>query len=127
MAKCLFQPIPSSYLMGLAGILYFSIFLFTPIESTSRAGYMWPQNTGVESIATVSWTVFSSSIFVLVALVLSMYLIFEHLSAYNKPEVHPVFRLTVLAIPSSILFSLSIHNMFISNSSYFILFRNRNF
>ncbi|XP_057442837.1 protein LAZ1 homolog 1-like isoform X2 [Lotus japonicus] len=99
MAKCLFQPIPSSYLMGLAGILYFSIFLFTPIESTSRAGYMWPQNTGVESIATVSWTVFSSSIFVLVALVLSMYLIFEHLSAYNKPEEQKFLIGLILMVP----------------------------
>jgi len=52
---------------------------------------MWHQNLGVDSTGTVSLTVFSASIFVLVALVLSMYLVFEHLAAYNQPEVHPFF------------------------------------
>lgn len=73
--------------MGLIDILCSSIFLFTVVESTSRSGSMWLHNVGVESTGTVSWTVFSASIFVLVALVLSMYLIFEHLAAYNQPEV----------------------------------------
>lgn len=73
--------------MGLMDILCSSIFLFTVVESTSRFGSMRPLNIGVESAGAVSWTVFSSSIFVLVALVLSMYLIFEHLAAYNQPEV----------------------------------------
>ncbi|KAI9111811.1 hypothetical protein K1719_017501 [Acacia pycnantha] len=40
----------------------------------------------VESAGTFSWVIFNSSIFVLVALILSTYLIFEHLSAYNQPE-----------------------------------------
>jgi len=77
--------------MGLMGILCFSIFLFIPVASTGREGNMWLQNIGSETRGTVSLTVFSASIFVVVALVLSMYLVFEHLAAYNQPEVHPVF------------------------------------
>lgn len=73
--------------MGLLNVLCSCIFLFTVVESTSRSGSMWP-GIGGESTGTVSWTVFSASIFVLVALVLSMYLIFEHLAAYNQPEVY---------------------------------------
>ena len=72
--------------MGLVGILCSSVFLFIPIESTGRAENMWHQNLGLDSTGTVSLTVFSASIFVLVALVLSMYLVFEHLAAYNQLE-----------------------------------------
>ena len=72
------------------GILCFSIFLFIPVESTGREGNMWLQNLGAESRGTVSLTVFSASIFVVAALVLSMYLVFEHLASYNQPEVNSV-------------------------------------
>nr|XP_029144123.1 protein LAZ1 homolog 1 isoform X3 [Arachis hypogaea] len=72
--------------MGLLDILCSSVFLFTLVEATSRSGNIWPLNVGAESTGTVSWTVFTASIFVLVALVLSTYLIFEHLAAYNQPE-----------------------------------------
>jgi Kef-type K+ transport system membrane component KefB len=90
--------------MGLIDILCSSIFLFTVVESTSRSGNMWLHNVGVESTGTVSWTVFSASIFVLVALVLSMYLIFEHLAAYNQPEVGT--RVPLLLTFESYLFFL---------------------
>ncbi|KAK2444170.1 hypothetical protein P8452_22250 [Trifolium repens] len=85
--------------MGLMDILCASIFLFTVVESTSRSGIMWPHNVGVESTGTVSWTVFSASIFVLVALVLSMYLIFEHLAAYNQPEEQKFLIGLILMVP----------------------------
>ncbi|RDY04226.1 Protein LAZ1-like 1, partial [Mucuna pruriens] len=86
--------------MGLMGILLcFSIFLFIPAESTSRAGNMWPQNLDAESTGTVSLTVFSASIFVLVALVLSMYLVFEHLAAYNQPEEQKFLIGLILMVP----------------------------
>lgn len=80
-------------------ILCSSIFLFTIVESTSRSGSMWPQNIGVESTGSVSWTVFSASIFVLVALVLSMYLIFEHLASYNQPEEQKFLIGLILMVP----------------------------
>lgn len=85
--------------MGLIDILCSSIFLFTVVESTSRSGNMWLHNVGVESTGTVSWTVFSASIFVLVALVLSMYLIFEHLAAYNQPEEQKFLIGLILMVP----------------------------
>ncbi|CAL0327451.1 unnamed protein product [Lupinus luteus] len=85
--------------MGLADTLCCSIFFFSLVESTSRSGNLWPINIGVESTGTISWTVFSSSIFVLVALVLSMYLIFEHLAAYNQPEEQKFLIGLVLMVP----------------------------
>ncbi|KAG5111936.1 hypothetical protein JHK82_035205 [Glycine max] len=85
--------------MGLVGILCSSIFLFIPVESTSRAENMWHQNLGVDSTGTVSLTVFSASIFVLVALVLSMYLVFEHLAAYNQPEEQKFLIGLILMVP----------------------------
>ncbi|GAU47845.1 hypothetical protein TSUD_404220 [Trifolium subterraneum] len=85
--------------MGLMDILCASMFLFMVAESTSRSGSMWPNNVGVESTGTVSWTVFSASIFVLVALVLSMYLIFEHLAAYNQPEEQKFLIGLILMVP----------------------------
>lgn len=73
--------------MSLTGALCYAIPLYTFFESTVKSGNMWLLTLGVESTGTFSWVIFSASIFVLVALVLSMYLIFEHLSAYNQPEV----------------------------------------
>lgn len=72
--------------MGWRGILCSSFFLFTLVSST-RVGDMWPLNLSAESAAAISWPILSASMFVLVALFLSMYLIFEHLAAYNQPEV----------------------------------------
>ncbi|KAF7816744.1 protein LAZ1-like protein 1-like [Senna tora] len=72
--------------MSLTAALCSSIFFFKFIESISRSTNMWLLNLGLESAGTFSWTIFTSSIFVLVALVLSMYLILEHLAAYNQPE-----------------------------------------
>ncbi|KAK7385049.1 hypothetical protein VNO78_30756 [Psophocarpus tetragonolobus] len=85
--------------MGLVGILCSSLFLFIPVESTGRAGNLWFQNLGVESTGTMSLTVFSASIFVLVALVLSMYLVFEHLAAYNQPEEQKFLIGLILMVP----------------------------
>ncbi|XP_020206324.1 protein LAZ1 homolog 1 isoform X1 [Cajanus cajan] len=85
--------------MGLVDILCCSLFLFTLVESTSRSGIMWSLNGGLESTGTISWTVFSSSAFVLVALILSTYLIFEHLSAYNQPEEQKFLIGLILMVP----------------------------
>lgn len=73
--------------MGWKGGFYLFFFLFTLVESSSRAGNMWLLNMGAESAFVINWPVVSASVFVLVALLLSMYLIFEHLAAYNQPEV----------------------------------------
>lgn len=80
--------------MGWTGGFYFVFFLFTLVESSSRSG-MLVLNLGTESTYVINWPIFSASIFVLVALVLSMYLIFEHLAAYNQPEVCSLIALLV--------------------------------
>ena len=74
-------------LMGWTRGFYCFCFFFTLVESSSRSGKMLLLNLGTESSYTINWPILSASIFVLVALVLSMYLIFEHLAAYNQPEV----------------------------------------
>lgn len=101
-------PITSFYRMGLTGIFCFSTFLFIPVESTGREGNMWLQNLGAESRGTVSLTVFSASIFVVAALVLSMYLVFEHLASYNQPEVNSVFTFNWLSYFTSVFFFCNI-------------------
>ncbi|RZC18114.1 protein LAZ1 homolog 1-like isoform X1 [Glycine soja] len=85
--------------MGLLDIVCSSIFLFTLVEATGRSGIMWPLKIGVESTGTITLAVFSSSIFVLVALVLSTYLIFEHLAAYNQPEEQKFLIGLILMVP----------------------------
>ncbi|WVZ20091.1 hypothetical protein V8G54_007413 [Vigna mungo] len=85
--------------MGLVDILCSSRFLFTLVEATSRSGAMWPLKLEMESTVTIGWTVFSSSIFMFVALVLSTYLIFQHLAAYNQPEEQKFLIGLILMVP----------------------------
>ncbi|GAB4844706.1 hypothetical protein Ancab_038108 [Ancistrocladus abbreviatus] len=56
------------------------------IESTSRSGKVWSLSLGNGPTFLHSWMITTAFIFVLVAIVLSTYLIFEHLAAYNRPE-----------------------------------------
>ncbi|KAL6209278.1 hypothetical protein ACLB2K_020220 [Fragaria x ananassa] len=60
---------------------------------------MWPLNLSAESAAAISWPILSASMFVLVALFLSMYLIFEHLAAYNQPEEQKFLIGLILMVP----------------------------
>ncbi|GER38764.1 hypothetical protein STAS_15286 [Striga asiatica] len=54
-------------------------------------------NAGTSSL--YSWAVTSAAIFVMVALLLSMYLIFEHLAAYNQPEEQKFLIGLILMVP----------------------------
>ncbi|GAB2230334.1 hypothetical protein Drorol1_Dr00014596 [Drosera rotundifolia] len=85
--------------MGFRGIFYSFLFLLTLVESTSQTGNVWPVGlvTGPKSL--YSWTILTASIFVLVALVLSTYLIFEHLAAYNQPEEQKFMIGLILMVP----------------------------
>lgn len=56
-------------------------------ESTDRLSRFWSVSTNGGTSSLYSWAVTSAAVFVMVALVLSMYLIFEHLAGYNQPEV----------------------------------------
>lgn len=104
--------------MGRRELFYCLVLLLPLAESSSRLGSGWLLNLGAETSVELSWTSFSASIFVLVALVLSTYLIFEHLGAYNQPEVHPttlsVWILDIYVV--LLLFSLFLVQCF-SNSS----------
>lgn len=74
--------------MGLTDIVSSSLSSFLHSnDSSSHFSEVWALSFGAETATAFSWTIFSASVFVLVALVLSMYLIFEHLAAYNQPEV----------------------------------------
>ncbi|KAM7507857.1 hypothetical protein LguiA_018310 [Lonicera macranthoides] len=87
--------------MGWRGIL-FSLFCFlTLVESSGRPWPVWSINLGVTGGPTVlySWTISSASIFVLVALILSMYLLFGHLAAYNQPEEQKFLIGLILMVP----------------------------
>ena len=74
--------------MGWKEISLSLFFLLLLAESSGGSAEMRLINLGAGQSLLYSWTISSASVFVLVALVLSMYLIFEHLSAYNQPEVH---------------------------------------
>ena len=74
--------------MGWRGVFYSLFFLLNLVESSTRSGKMWSLNLHAASAIAFSWPIYSASIFVTVAVLLSMYLIFEHLAAYNQPEVY---------------------------------------
>lgn len=85
--------------MGRRELFYCLVLLLPLAESSSRLGSGWLSNLGVEASFELSWTSFSASIFVLVALVLSTYLIFEHLAAYNQPEEQKFLIGLILMVP----------------------------
>lgn len=67
-------------------------------ESSNPFSEIWSLS-GAETASAFSWTIFSAGIFVFVALVLSMYLIFEHLAAYNQPEEQKFLIGIILMVP----------------------------
>ncbi|EEF36230.1 protein LAZ1 homolog 1 [Ricinus communis] len=85
--------------MGWTGAFCSLFFLFTLVESTRSSGKVWTLHLDAESVGNISWPIFSASIFVLVALFLSMYLIFEHLAAYNQPEEQKFLIGLILMVP----------------------------
>lgn len=85
--------------MGWRGIFYSFFFFLTFVESSSRSGKMWSLTLSAESATFFSWPIFTASIFVAVAVVLSMYLTFEHLAAYNQPEEQKFLIGLILMVP----------------------------
>ncbi|XVE60178.1 hypothetical protein DITRI_Ditri05aG0107300 [Diplodiscus trichospermus] len=84
--------------MGWRGVFYSSLFLLTVVESSRSEKILLP-NLDAQKSVDFSWPVFSASIFVFVALVLSMYLIFEHLASYNQPEEQKFLIGLILMVP----------------------------
>ncbi|GAB2273818.1 hypothetical protein Dimus_039052 [Dionaea muscipula] len=85
--------------MGWRGIFYSFFFLLTLVESTSRSGNIWFLKLATGPTFLYSWAITTASVFVLVALVLSTYLIFEHLAAYNQPEEQKFMIGLILMVP----------------------------
>lgn len=85
--------------MGWRGVFYSLFFLLNLVESSTRSGKMWSLNLHAESAIAFSWPIYSASIFVAVAVLLSMYLIFEHLAAYNQPEEQKFLIGLILMVP----------------------------
>ena len=74
--------------MGWRRVFFYTLFiLFKMVESSSRSGKMWLLNLSSEAAPKFSWTILSAGVFVFAALVLSTFLIIEHLASYNQPEV----------------------------------------
>ncbi|KAK9049394.1 hypothetical protein SSX86_031636 [Deinandra increscens subsp. villosa] len=78
--------------------LFLSIIL-TLVESSSGPWSILSSKLGAEQSYLFTWTIFSASFCVLVALFLSTYLIFEHLAAYNQPEEQKFLIGLVLMVP----------------------------
>lgn len=70
------------------GALCLSLLLLARAVSSSRPGKMLTINLNGEANLFRSWPILSAGAFMVVALVLSFYLIFEHLAIYNQPEVY---------------------------------------
>ncbi|PIN10872.1 putative seven transmembrane receptor - rhodopsin family [Handroanthus impetiginosus] len=68
-------------------------------ESTDRLARFWPVDLHAGNSSLYSWAVTSATVFVAVALVLSLYLIFEHLAAYNQPEEQKFLIGLILMVP----------------------------
>ena len=94
--------------MGWRGVFYSLFFLLNLVESSTRSGKMWSLNLHAASAIAFSWPIYSASIFVTVAVLLSMYLIFEHLAAYNQPEVYSCSPLDLYLFSISLSLSLSL-------------------
>ncbi|XP_068652834.1 protein LAZ1 homolog 1 isoform X1 [Aristolochia californica] len=81
------------------GTLFYLFSLLTVVESSSRLGIMLFVKTGIELKMLHSWPILSAGIFVLIALVLSVFLIVEHLAFYNQPEEQKFLIGLILMVP----------------------------
>ncbi|KAJ4874528.1 Protein LAZ1-like protein 1 [Raphanus sativus] len=84
------------------GILCSLFFILSVGESSSRFRIMWlPNLGGVDFVAGTyfTWPILSASVFVAVAFLLSMYLIFQHLASYNQPEEQKFLIGLILMVP----------------------------
>ncbi|CAA3020359.1 Hypothetical predicted protein [Olea europaea subsp. europaea] len=91
--------------MGWKGVFVYLLNLASLGESTSRSTQFRPISLSTASSSLYSWAVCIAAIVVVVAFVLSMYLNFVHLAAYNQPE--KLLVELILMVPVYALGSLS--------------------
>ncbi|KAL1543700.1 protein LAZ1 1-like [Salvia divinorum] len=85
--------------MGWKVVLLSLLHIATVVDAMSRSERLWSLGMYVGTSALRSWVVSSAAIFVLVAVILSMYLIFDHLIAYNQPEEQKFLVPIILMVP----------------------------
>lgn len=80
-------------------MVYSFSFVSNFVEASVRYADSWPLYFNNGQSILYNFTITSASIFVIVALVLSMYLIFQHLAAYNQPEEQKFMIGLILMVP----------------------------
>lgn len=70
-----------------AGAIFFVLLLVNLGESAGGSIALWSDNVSGNQSIPHSWLVLMAGVFVVIALLLSMFLIIEHLAFYNQPEV----------------------------------------
>ncbi|CAL9058778.1 protein LAZ1 homolog 1-like [Musa acuminata AAA Group] len=84
----------------MTGNIVFSVlFLLLPLAESSRSWKMLNMSLGGEANLLPGWPILSAGAFVLVALVLSLFLIVEHLAVYNQPEEQKFLIGLILMVP----------------------------
>lgn len=73
--------------MALKNVIRFILVLIHVSSCLGRSGKMFSPSFMSVAKSLSSWPIFSAGISVTVALVLSLFLTFEHLCAYHQPEV----------------------------------------
>lgn len=74
-------------------------FLFSVAESSGFSRKMLYLNLDEQSHILLSWPILSAGIFVLVSVVLSLFLVFEHLAVYYQPEEQKFLIGIILMVP----------------------------
>lgn len=85
--------------MAWKGVLCSLLLCFSLAESSNRSWRIFSYDSSVHSNIIFSWPILSAGIFVIVAVVLSLFLIFEHLSVYNQPEEQKFLIGLILMVP----------------------------
>lgn len=79
---------------------FFLLMLFvSTAEASSRPMSIFLHDLGVQSNILSSWPILSAGIFVMAAVLLSLFLIFEHLAVYNQPEEQKFLIGLILMVP----------------------------
>lgn len=85
--------------MAWKGVFCSLLLCFSLAESSSRSWKIFSYDSGLYSSMLLNWPVLSAGIFVIVSVVLSLFLVFEHLSVYNQPEEQKFLIGLILMVP----------------------------
>uniref|UniRef100_A0A1D1XJ67 Transmembrane protein 184C n=2 Tax=Anthurium amnicola TaxID=1678845 RepID=A0A1D1XJ67_9ARAE len=85
--------------MAWKGVFLLSLLFISLAESSTSPRKLLFLNASTYSNLSPSWPILSAGAFVAVTLVLSFYLIFEHLGAYNQPEEQKFLIGLILMVP----------------------------